>query len=130
MTPSEAPDPPELDPDRAPLLRSTVVAMGASTVLLVIGMLLAVAWVWQLFRTQQRLGGGGLPGIGGGFDEGPGPSMLERVDVAAQSTFALAYAGIVVGLGVGLRLLADMMVARLGHLGSIAPEPTIGPDVP
>jgi hypothetical protein len=129
MTPSEATDPPELDPDRAPLLRSTVVAMGASTVLNVIGALLAISWVWQLFRTQQHLGGG-FSGIGGDFSEGAGPSMLERVDVAAQSTFGLAYAGILVGVGVGLRLLADMMAERLGMLGSSAPEPTIGPDAP
>jgi hypothetical protein len=130
MTPSEPQETPELDPSRAPLLRSTVLAWSVSTALVVIGGLLAAAWLWQLIRTQQQLSAGGVPSLAGGASSSPAPSLIDRVDALSETVTGLGYAGIVVGLGIGLRLVGDMVAARLGRLTSTAPEPTIGPDTP
>lgn len=129
MTSSEALDPPDRDPDRAPLLRSTVLALAGSTVLLAIGAVLAVMWLWTVVRGQQRIGGSGFIGTGIGAPSGyPGPSFADRVDAVVQSTFLLAYSGILVGLGLGLRLFADSMASRLRQHAAAAPEASIGPD--
>jgi hypothetical protein len=115
---------PSLDADRAPLLRSTVLAWTTSTILVGIGLVVGVAWAWQLFRTQQQASGYGYDGS----VDGPGPSIAMRVDLAVSSLGLLAYAGMLVGLGFALRLFADMTAARLGRLADEDPEQAIGPD--
>jgi hypothetical protein len=123
MTSSEVPDPPAPDPDRAPLLRSTVLALGASTLLFGVGALLFAIWVWVVVRAQQRMS----PFVGAYRGDGSHVTLVDRIDIFTNTFVPLAWASIVTGLSLGLRLFADFMAAGLGRL---APEPAVGPDTP
>jgi hypothetical protein len=123
MTPPGQPDPYDVDPDRAPLLRSTVLAWQASVVLLLLSALFALAWLWELVRLEQHLDqtGFGSPG---------GATFVNRVDAALGSMTFLSYAAVALALGIGLRMAADALATRIRTQQATAPEPTLGPDTP
>jgi hypothetical protein len=132
MAPDGQPDPYDVHPDRAPLLRGTVLAWQASVVLLCLTALLVAVWLWELVRLQQHLGGFGGSGIGdgAGINGSPGPSILDRIDAGLTTVTFLANAGITLALGLGLRMAGDVVASRLRSQQSSAPDTTLGPDTP
>ena len=127
MTPNGQPDPYDVDPDRAPLLRSTVLAWQASTVLLFVSALFALAWLWITARTQQHLAAGGFSFAGA---VGSNPSIVDRIDAALGTMSFLSYAAVALALGLGLRMAADVTASRLRTEQTVAPDTTLGPDTP
>lgn len=96
--------------NRTAVARGAQLARRAGTALLVVGAIVLAAWLWAFLRQQGVLGGG---------DEGPlrferHPDATARVDLTVTTISLLASAGILLGLGSGLRLIADYAVARTG----------------
>jgi hypothetical protein len=100
--------------NRTAVARGAQVARRAGTALLVLGGIVVAGWLWAFLRQQGVLGGG---------DEGPfrfdsHPDVPARVDLTVTTISFLASGGILLGLGSGLRLVADYATARMG--GSLA----------
>jgi hypothetical protein len=102
--------------NRTAVARSAALTRIAGTVLLAIGVVALASAVFLSVRHQQRLDDRG--DFVSDFDtEADGPSMLDRVDLFTQTFPNWALAGLALGGGMVLRLLADYAVARTG--GSI-----------
>ena len=99
--------------NRAAIERSAAFARIAGAVLLVIGVVGLVAWLWLTLRLQIRLDDMsiGSDPFGGGESA---TSFADRVDALVGYTETLVIAALAVGGGLGLRALADYMVARTG----------------
>lgn len=96
--------------NRTAVARGAQVARRAGTALLVLASIILLGWLWAFLRQQGLLGGG---------DEGPfrfesHPDASARVDLTVSTISFLASAGILMGLGCGLRLIADYAAARTG----------------
>jgi hypothetical protein len=126
MAPDGQPDPYDVHPDRAPLLRSTVLAWQASVVLLLLSALFVLVWVWITARTQQHLSSGGYS-FG---DAGSHPTIVDRIDAATGTVSFLSYAAVTLALGLGLRMAADVAANRLRLQQVVDPDTTLGPDTP
>lgn len=92
--------------NRAVVARAAHLARLAGTGLLIVAGLGALAWAWLTLR--------GLGAIGDSFDFGDDLGLDERVDFVAGYMSLLLYSGLAAGVGVGLRLGADLSVARTG----------------
>lgn len=103
------------DLDQRTVLRTaTLVRQGSLAAFGVAGLLL-LAWLWNVVRTQQlitdRFGDLG-PEFGDvGLTEIP---WTERVDAFTQSLSLLAFASVVAGIGLCLRIYGEVTVLRQG----------------
>jgi hypothetical protein len=106
--------------DRTSMGRSAQTSRLAGSILVVVGVVVAVAWLWTTVRQQQDLSDAFI----GGSTE-PGASFAERIDVAVSQLGLLVTSGILVGVGFLLRLLADhvALAAGVSPLGLTAGDP-------
>jgi hypothetical protein len=107
--------------DRTSMGRSAKTSRLAGSILAVVGVVVAVAWLWTTVRQQQDLSDAFI----GGSAE-PGASFAERIDVAVSQLGLLVTSGILVGVGLLLRLLADHVAfaAGVSPLGLEAGDPS------
>ncbi|MGQ0831723.1 MAG: hypothetical protein ACT4OV_08600 [Microthrixaceae bacterium] len=101
--------------NRRALLRSSELVRRAGTGLLWIAAALATAWLWQLVRFQQILTDS--VGTGGFGIDGPnlsGISWTQRIDSIAASLGSLGVAAITAGVGVAVRLYAEVVALQQG----------------
>ena len=120
--------------------RAAAFARIAGTVLIVVGALGVVAWLWMNVRRQQQLSEiiDFMSGFGDDTDSGVVSfadrtvSLSERIDAAADTVTLLLSAALAVGAGFGVRLVAEYTVARTG--GSLTAfavgDPVPGDPVP
>lgn len=116
--------------NRMAVERSAAFARAAGTVVLVAGVIGALAWLWFAVRLQLRLDdtGGALTLDFDGSD--PEVSFLDRLDTLTAYVETLVVSALAAGLGLGLRAVADYMVARTGgsltgfRVGDDLTEPT------
>ncbi|MGH9275244.1 MAG: hypothetical protein ACRDZU_11415 [Acidimicrobiales bacterium] len=103
-------------------MRSAHLVRQAAEALLLVGLLLALAWLWQVVRYQQLLTDSGAGFINDievgsrGFTDIPLP---QRIDALASSMGLLGYAAVTVGVALALRLYAEAATLRAG--GHITP---------
>jgi hypothetical protein len=101
--------------NRASIARAGALARGAGSVLVAVGVVGAVAWLWTAARQQQLVDSGG--GDGGLAVFGPPSeelSFVERLDLFASTIGFLLTAALLTGVGFLLRLVADYSVGRTG----------------
>jgi hypothetical protein len=96
--------------NRASLARVATVARYAAIVLLVIAGIGILAWLWIVARQQGVFGDSGRFAFGSQED----PTVSERIDLLSSSFSLLVSAGMIGGLGFGLRLLSDFVLLRAG----------------
>ena len=96
--------------NRASLARVATIGRYAAIVLLVVAAMAAAAWLWIVARQQGIFGDAGRFAFGTQED----PTVAERVDLFASSLSILVSAGMVGGLGLGLRLVSDFILLRAG----------------
>jgi hypothetical protein len=96
--------------------RSAAFARIAGTVLVAIGAVGALAWLWLAVRAQQALTGRdmGLLLPDGAGPEPPDPSVAERLDTLAAGTGLLLTASLAAAVGIVARMAADYAVTRTG----------------
>lgn len=101
--------------NRMAVERSAAFTRIAGGVVLVIGVVGALSWLWLTVRLQLELddnsGITGVPSIDG-FDERT--TWLDRVDSLTSYVHLLVFAGLALGLGLALRTMSDYVVARTG----------------
>jgi hypothetical protein len=84
----------------------------AGTALIVAGGVGVLAWLWLTVRQQQALND---TGSGDGFEFGSSEvSFANRIDALAGYVSLLLSAVLALGVGLGLRLVAEYSVARTG----------------
>jgi hypothetical protein len=92
------------------IARSAAFARVAGTVLVAVGVVAAAAWVWLIFRTQAQIDDGSVVFA----DTSREVSLADRLDIAAGYVSLLVWAALAGGAGLGLRAIADYLVARTG----------------
>jgi hypothetical protein len=98
--------------NRMAVERSAAFARVAGTVVLVLGAFGAASWLWLNVRLQLRLDDVGGPL--GSFGEDDGVSILDRLDTLTAYVEVLIVSVLAAGVGLGLRAMADYLVARTG----------------
>jgi hypothetical protein len=99
--------------NRMAVERSAAFARVAGTVVLVLGAFGALSWLWLTVRLQLRLEDMGGPL--GSFDEpDEGVSILVRLDTLTAYVEVLVVSALAAGVGLGLRAVADYLVASTG----------------
>jgi hypothetical protein len=96
--------------NRAVVARAAVMARLVGSALIVLAAVAAAAWAWLVVRQQVTMDDASSFS-GGGFED---LSIGQRVDLFANILPYLVYAGLALGAGIGLRLLADYAQARTG----------------
>jgi hypothetical protein len=96
--------------NRASIVRAAAFVRIAGSVLVVVGALGAVAWLWTMVRTQQQAGARFEFSDSGALEL----DLVDRVDILAPYVGVLATTALVVGFGLLLRLVSDFVVARSG----------------
>lgn len=99
--------------NRMAVERSAGFARVAGTVVLVLGAFGALSWVWLNVRLQLRLDDVGAP-LGQFGDADEGPSFVDRLDILTAYVEVLVVSALAAGVGLGLRAVADYLVARTG----------------
>src|SRR5205823_1131860 len=88
-------------------------ARNTGAVVFVVGLIGVAAWLYAVVRAQQalssRLGSGGFSG-----SASDDVDLLDRLDSFAPYVTVLVLAALVTGLGVLLRLVADVVADRFG----------------
>jgi hypothetical protein len=98
--------------NRMAVERSAAFARVAGTVVLVLGAFGTAAWLWLNARLQLRLDDVGGPL--GSFGEDDRVSILDRLDTLTAYVEVLIVSVLAAGVGLGLRAVADYLVARTG----------------
>jgi hypothetical protein len=99
------------------LLRTAWLVRRLAEVVLLVALLVAIAWAWQVVRYQQLLTDNRVDGFLGvevgavGFTDIP---WTERVDVFAGSLGLLGSAALTAGIGLTIRLYAEAATLRAG----------------
>jgi hypothetical protein len=99
--------------NRMAVERSATFARVAGTVVLVLGAFGALSWLWLNVRLQLRLEDMGGP-LGSFGDSDDGVSFLDRLDTLTAYVEVLVVSALAAGVGLGLRAVADYLVARTG----------------
>jgi hypothetical protein len=99
--------------NRAALNRSAAIARWGGSALVVIGVLGILAWLWLTVRSQQEAD----PAQFLGGSEPSDVSLGERITLLTNYVTILVFAGLAVGLGLFLRVAADVGQIKAG--GSI-----------
>jgi hypothetical protein len=93
------------DLNRQALDRSSAIARIGGTVLVIIGILGALAWLWLTIRAQQEAQPAEFDTFG---DQAPPDiSLGERITLVTTYLSMLLWASVAAGLGVFLRVVAD-----------------------
>jgi hypothetical protein len=93
--------------------RAGAFARLAGSALIIVGAVGVAAWLWLTVRRWQTIDD--FEGFSNGFEgKGPDVSFAERVDAVASYLPVVVYGAVAIGVGVGLRLMADYTVARTG----------------
>lgn len=117
MTTYEDPDSTTITVEDVAVLNRSVVepiarfAHGLSVAMFVVGTIGAAAFLWLAVRTQQRLEDEQFTPLGGQVED---VSWVDRLDALAPTVLYLVWAALAAGAGVGLRLLADAVLAMTG----------------
>jgi hypothetical protein len=93
--------------NRAWVERTAWLARLAGNVMIGVGAVLAIAWIWVTIRTQQTLS-----------NLEPSPGILDRIDSFTGSIYLLSSCGLIGGLGFLTRLAADYCQTKVG--GSVS----------
>jgi hypothetical protein len=101
--------------NRSAIDRSATIARIGGGVLVVVGALGVLAWLWAFARTQAQADS--FTFVFGPEDTSESPGIADRLDLAANSVGLLLSAFLVVGLGLLLRSASEYFQARMG--GSI-----------
>lgn len=101
------------DLNRQAVVRTAAFARLAGTALVVAGAIAMAAWLYLVVRQQQIVNGGDSfsPSLGVLSED---VSFAQRVDLLASQVTLGIWAVVAVGVGLGLRLVADYSVARTG----------------
>jgi hypothetical protein len=105
--------------NRASIERSAYLARLGGSVLFVVGVLVALGWLWTQIRNQQRLDDyGSSPAVTGAIQlYSARITGVSRVDLLLGSLGGLWLPALAVAGGLALRMLADFVQIRVG--GSI-----------
>jgi hypothetical protein len=92
--------------------RSAAFARVAGTALVIAGVVAIAAWVWIAVRQQQALEScpAGAGGVSPAFDV----SFSDRIDLLVSQILLGVTGVLAAGVGLGLRLIADYSVVRVG----------------
>ena len=108
------------------LQRAGFFARVGGDVLVVVGAIGVVAWLWLIVR--QQLEGGGFLALTDGSG-GEGVSIGERLDAIAGTYGILLQAVLAVAVGLAVRLLAANLLSQLGvSLTGFEPGDPLAPD--
>ena len=114
-----APEPPEVTEDdlaslnQRAVLRTLDLVRRASTVLFVLAILIAAAWLWSTLRTQGVIGADDDQSFTPVFT-GEDLSLKERVDFLASTLYQLALAGALAGVALGARAYSTVATVNAG----------------
>lgn len=97
--------------NKAAIERSAAIARIGGGVLVAVGVIGAVAWLW-IFGRQQAEADSLSFVLGNGDSDSPG--VADRLDLATSSIGVLLSACLVAGLGLMLRSAGDYFQARIG----------------
>ena len=113
--------------NRQAVARAAAFGRLSGTALVVVGAIAALAWLWLTIRQQQMMDdGSGSDPFG---SAAPEVTFADRLDMFTNGISLLVFAALTLGGGLGLRLLADYTVARVGgtltgfEVGDRAPAP-------
>lgn len=98
--------------NRSAIDRSATIARIGGGVLVVVGALGLLAWLWVFARTQARADS--FTFVFGPEDTSESPDIADRLDLAANSVGLLLSASLVLGLGLLLRSASDYFQTRGG----------------
>ena len=100
--------------NRAAIERAAAIVRLTGSMLVVVGVLGTLGWLWVMVRSQTQ-----ATPVGFFFDDdgSADPDLVERFDAFANTLTYLLFAGFVLGLGVLARLAADVAQSWAG--GSI-----------
>jgi hypothetical protein len=99
--------------NRAAIARATAFVRLAGTVVVAIGAIGVLAWLWTAVRAQQQV----APAVTIGLDAqlpSRDVSLIDRIDLLAPYVESLLLAFLVIGFGLLLRLIADFVLDRTG----------------
>lgn len=91
--------------NRASVERSAAISRLIGSGLVVVGAVVALAWLWTAVRLQQKIGDERFRSEDTGLD---------RLDLFAANLGPLALAALALGFGAALRLTADYTQTRVG----------------
>jgi len=100
------------DLNRESVERASAFVRIAGSILVVVGTVGALAWLWSAVRVQQQASSAAAFGLS--RSSGNDVSWIDRVDLFAPYVGNLVLAASAVGFGLFLRLLADFLVDRVG----------------
>ena len=100
------------DLNRESVERASAFVRIAGSILVVVGTVGALAWLWSAVRVQQQASPAAAFGLA--QSSGNDVSWIDRVDLFAPYVGSLVIAASAVGFGLFLRLLADFLVDRMG----------------
>jgi hypothetical protein len=92
--------------NRQALNRSSAIARVGGTVLVVVGVLGALTWLWLTVRSQQNAQPAEFIGLGDDI-EIPDVSLGERITLLSTYFTTLLFSALAAGLGLFLRVVAD-----------------------
>lgn len=95
--------------DKTSMARSGRGSRLAGSILVGVGVVIAMGWAWSTVRAQQN-----LADFRFGADPTASASFADRVDLAVSGLGILALAGVLVGVGFLLRLLGDHVAFAAG----------------
>jgi hypothetical protein len=95
--------------------RSTVELLDlGSAVLVVLAGVLLLSWLWTTVRNQQQMGGLEFS-VGGDSGLESHTRLLDRLDPLIGGLYQLGEAGLVLGAGLLLRAMGDLVLSREAH---------------
>jgi hypothetical protein len=98
--------------NRASVERSAAIARIAGSVLIIVGIIGMVMWLWLVVRTQDNANPSGMDfGFGEVDDDVP---LSRRLDLFASTMSALLFSSAAIVLGMLARLLGDYTQSRIG----------------
>jgi hypothetical protein len=99
--------------NRASIARAAAFVRIAGSVLVVVGAVGCLAWLWNVIRTQQQVSSSVRLVLGG-----PGApidvDLVDRLDLFVSVIALLVTSALAAGFGLLLRLVADFLVMRSG----------------
>ena len=101
------------DLNRMSVERAAAFVRIGGAVVIAVGVVGALAWMWTVIRVQQEASPAAMLPFGQSQSEA-GLSLVDRIDLLAPYAGALVIASAAVGFGLFLRLLADFVVDRIG----------------
>jgi hypothetical protein len=98
--------------NRQAVIRAAAFTRLAGTGLVIAGAIALAAWLWLAIRQQQVIDGDTFSPPLAGLTEDV--SFTQRIDLLANQIILAIWAVVALGIGLGLRLVADYSVVRTG----------------